>query len=112
MDVFKDGNCRKLIDEYTSWLQTERQISFGSIANYLNGLMQVMLYLSAETMGDQDVTSEMEESYAAAFNLRSQSQSAAMQDLLWKEKHPQWLGWADCQATRQNAMSRSWLTQM
>ena len=103
MDIFRDANCRKLIDDYTTWLQTERQISFSSIANYINGLMQVMLYLSAET---GDVPSEMEECYAAAFNLRSQAQSAAMEDLLWKEKHPQWLSWDDCQLTRQTCLKK------
>ena len=105
-EIFKRDCGRKLIDDYTEWLQRERQISFSSISNYINGLMQCMLYVSSEMMGPEPVTAEMEATYAAAFNLRTQAQSAAMEDLRWKERHPQWLSWDDCQLTRHNCIQR------
>lgn len=85
--IFTQGGCRGLIDRYVAWLVDDRKVSYGSIANYLNSLMAIMSYVAAEMMSEAQVTPEMEECYAAAFNLRSQAESQAREDRMYKSKH-------------------------
>ena len=57
MRIFGHEDARQLLDTYVEWLAGERKISMGSVANYVNGLMQIMSYIAAEMLGGEALPS-------------------------------------------------------
>jgi len=101
MRIFKLQGCRDLLDEYVSWLVRDRQISYGSIANYVNSLMNAMAFVADQLMNDEEVPPHMEELFSAAFNLRSQSEAQAREDRMYRPRSEQYMTWSECQQTRE-----------
>jgi len=97
MRIFKIQGCRDLLDEYVTWLVRDRQISYGSVANYINSLMSAMTFVADQLMHGEEVPPHMEELFSAAFNLRSQSEAQAREDRMYKPRSEQYMTWAECQ---------------
>jgi hypothetical protein len=86
------------LDEYCTFLLESRGVAFGSVANYLNGLLNVLQHLQATD--EQDLEPLIE----AAFNLRLQAEKEARTQRLYRERHPEWLDWTEARDTRHNVL--------
>ena len=103
LTIFGHVACRKFIDEWVDWLRDNRSLSYGSVANYANSLMSVLLFATAEVL-DEDGMSNAEGTYQALFNLRGQAEAQAREDKMFKPRHKEWISWDECQHTRQHCL--------
>lgn len=86
------------LDEYAAFLIETRGVAFGSVANYVNGLLNVLQFVQATD--EQD----LEPLIRAAFNLRLQAEKEARTQRLYRERHPEWIDWSEARDTRHNVL--------
>ena len=90
------------IEEYCNFLVDDREIKYGSVANYLNGIINLLSYLEAnpqqgqgssdEDGGDLDVVLD------ACINLRRQAEREAKTQRLYRRVHAAFVSWKGRQA--------------
>ena len=100
------------LEGYVEFLSTEREqaVSAGSIANYMNSLMNVLAYTQAQATqlaamipgGVAAGLGVLAASIAAAGNLRGQAEAEAKKQRLHKPRKPDWVSWEEAKQTRLN----------
>jgi len=96
-----------LVQAYATWLQSDRNCKFTTIANYLNGLVGITSYCYA-MLEPADAVLNMEPNpLAQIINLRSQAEKASKtQNMYDKRVLDGWLTWEDVQNARVAAVNK------
>jgi hypothetical protein len=99
-----------LMESYCHFL-IERPVAYGSVANYMNGIYNMLLHVrktplvSAEDSesdhsGDEPVCSTIDALIEAVFNLRKQAEKEAKHQKLYRPRKKDWISWPDAREVR------------
>ena len=100
------------VQRFTSFLTDTRGVSYGTVANYLNSLLNVMSYVSAnaQSLASMHAAGFEEASFDVLIkltkNLRQQAESQAKQEKMYKHRKADWISWSEAKATRDHVMEK------
>ena len=98
--IFSHEHIASFIEEFAAWCIETRELSFGSLASYLNSLLSCVQFTNATGLAF-----ELDESLVdGLINLRAQASKRAKHDRMYQPRHKEWLSWDEAQATRYNAL--------
>jgi hypothetical protein len=82
-------------------------IKFGSVANYLNGLVNVLVFVATLPSlmdGEEIVDDRLESLLAAVSNLQTQAEREAKEQRLYRLRKPDWISWGTAKLARESAL--------
>ena len=111
--------------EFSVFLVRERQVGYGTVANYINSVLNVMQYIEVEAenldaiRAGRDTSAEDTTAMAVAVvdgnslhklfeclgNVRAQAEAEATQAKLYKPRKAGWISWIEAKQTRHAALS-------
>ena len=111
--------CASECETFTVFLTTERRVTHGTVANYLNSFLNVIAYVVANAQhlakmypGDPnelgsfaDIEARMNKLIVGTKNLREQAEVQSKKEGLLKPIKPDWLSWADAKLARRNVLA-------
>jgi hypothetical protein len=104
------------IQEFCGFLVETRHVGHGTVANYLNSLLNVLMYVESNMenltllLGDSDVLDvrpRLGQVMGAARNLRKQAETQAKQEKLYRPRKPDWISWGEAKTTRAVALAKT-----
>ena len=95
-----------LVQEYATWLQTNQQCKFSTIANYLNGLVSLTSYAYANLEPSIEVLNADPNPLTQLINLRGQAEKASKTQQMYEKRVGGWLEWEDVQKARVASMNK------
>ncbi len=97
---------------FCHFLIESRKIKFGSVANYLNAISNILMYVStlppiddADDPLDDRLDDRLDDVVQAVCNLRAQAERAAQEQRLYRPRKPGWISWADAKSARDAALA-------
>jgi hypothetical protein len=93
-----------LVQAYATWLQTNQQCKFSTIANYLNGLVSLTTYACSNFEPAAEVLNAEPNPLTQLINLRGQAEKASKTQQMYEKRVGGWLEWEDMQKARVAAM--------
>lgn len=111
--------CASECETFTKFLTTERRVTHGTVANYLNSFLNVIAYVVANAQhlakmypGDLnelgssvDIETRLGRLIVGTKNLREQAEVQSKKEGLLKPIKPDWLSWADAKRARWNVLA-------
>ena len=100
------------VQAFTSFLIDDRRVSYGTVANYLNSLLNMLSYISVKAQSLESIhptpfnEADFHTLCQCTKNLRQQAESKAKQDKMHKQRKPDWISWAEAKETRRVVMQR------
>ena len=95
-----------LVQEYATWLQTNQQCKYSTIANYLNGLVSLTTYAYANLEPTIEVLNADPNPLTQLINLRGQAEKASKTQQMYEKRVGGWLEWEDVQKARVASMNK------
>ena len=96
--VFGDARLGEWAEGWVKMLRNERSLKWSTLANYANGLFNIVSYVFttvevSEAALEADAPSQL-------LRMRAQAEKLAAQDRLFARKDPNWIDWPQLQAGR------------
>lgn len=94
---------------FCEFLVATRKVLHGTVANYMNSLLNVLRYVEANVasleslLGVPMPPGRLQSVMTAARNLRQQAESEAKQEKLYKPRKENWIAWDEAKTTRERA---------
>ena len=98
--------------DFTTFLTGTREVSYGTVANYLNSLLNMMSYVSANAQSLESIhhapfdVANFDTLTKCTKNLRQQAESQAKRDKLYKHRKTDWISWSEAKDTRHAVMKK------
>eukprot|EP00966_Prymnesium_polylepis_P021282 489442-Prymnesium_polylepis.1 len=106
IDLLCRADLGDLVQEYATWLQTNQNCKFSTIANYLNGLVSLTTYAYAKLEPTIEVLNAEPNPLTQLINLRGQAEKASKTQKMYEKRVGGWLEWEDVQKARITAMNK------
>lgn len=98
--IFSHEHIASFIAEFATWCIETRELSYGSLASYLNSLLSCVQFTNATGLAFELAESLVD----GLINLRAQASKRAKHDRMYQPRHKEWLSWEEAQSTRYSAL--------
>ena len=106
LDFMLRPDLGEIAQDFCSWLQNTQQCKFSTIANYLNGLVNVTQYCFSNLEPSDALLAMEPNPLTQLINLRAQAEKASKTQQMYEKRIGNWIEWPDVQKARVSAMAK------